>query len=411
MIKTKMTIPVRVLTVIGAIVLLISLFLPWATIHGELLDVSGTFSAMDLVKNTGSAILSYFFMGIYIILILTIVCVIYGLVGRPTTGMGVTLFITAGTYLVLLILLGSFFQSMMPSDFSIPGIDGASTADTDQDGLYDMFESTFGTDPERPDTDGDGLSDGAEVLEQPYSDPTKRDSDLDGIPDNQDNSPLGGLNEPGGGSNNSGADNNSSTGMDETEDMLEQINEINERMNMLTNTTVNAESGAYITTGASIYLIIMGVLLKVDKRKRKNLMIELKYHKKDLDSYRMCIGQALLDGFISEDELGMLDVQRNSMGISPDEHYAIVMEMASKRKADDKCIYKLLSIVDGSFRYKGRGIFRKRMREPRRESEERAYSEEKRREEEPRHQRDHHRNDEVIRGSNLDQDEDDWSDF
>lgn len=35
--------------------------------------------------------------------------------------------------------------------------------DTDEDGLYTIWENMFGTDPEKPDTDGDGYKDGEEV--------------------------------------------------------------------------------------------------------------------------------------------------------------------------------------------------------------------------------------------------------
>jgi len=44
------------------------------------------------------------------------------------------------------------------------GIDlSAQTTDEDQDGLYGIWESAFSTDPNNPDTDGDGYSDGMEV--------------------------------------------------------------------------------------------------------------------------------------------------------------------------------------------------------------------------------------------------------
>src|SRR5690606_19791057 len=57
-------------------------------------------------------------------------------------------------------------------------------ADSDGDGLSDGSEVlTHGTDPLNPDTDGDGLSDGAEVSNIPASSPLKADTDGDGIPD------------------------------------------------------------------------------------------------------------------------------------------------------------------------------------------------------------------------------------
>jgi hypothetical protein len=55
--------------------------------------------------------------------------------------------------------------------------------DTDGDGLADGQEIlTWGTDPQNPDTDGDGLSDGAEVIDH-LTDPTSADTDGDGAPD------------------------------------------------------------------------------------------------------------------------------------------------------------------------------------------------------------------------------------
>ena len=374
MIKTKMTIPVRALGIIGVLVLVISLYLPWASILGRvLLDASGTFSAMELVKGEESKILSYFFMGVYFILILAIFCLIYSLVGRPTTGLGVTMFITVGTYLSMLIIMGSLFQGVMPGSIKLPGIGDMNLKDTDEDGLLDQFEEMFGTDMNKSDTDDDGLTDYQEVIDPPngkYSDPTKKDSDGDGTPDKQDGTPWGGLNEQMG-NEDKGDDDDDDDGGDggdgkDMVEMIDQVNELNEKMGMITNTTVKAESGVYITTGSCVFIVIIGILLKIDRRKRKNLMIELKYHKKDLNAYKMAIEQALLDGYISEDELGMLNVQRNIMGISPEEHYTLVISMAEGRKASEESVETLLSILDDSFKYKGEGIFGKRRRPRRR---------------------------------------------
>ncbi len=47
----------------------------------------------------------------------------------------------------------------------------AITKDSDSDGLSDSFESSIGTDPDNPDTDGDGFTDGEEYLS--YTDPLK----------------------------------------------------------------------------------------------------------------------------------------------------------------------------------------------------------------------------------------------
>ncbi len=55
--------------------------------------------------------------------------------------------------------------------------------DSDKDGLLDMEEKKLGTDPNKPDTDGDGLNDKVD----PY--PLKVDGDGDGDPDNTDPAP------------------------------------------------------------------------------------------------------------------------------------------------------------------------------------------------------------------------------
>lgn len=55
-------------------------------------------------------------------------------------------------------------------------------SDGDNDGLADCKEKALGTDPTKPDTDGDGLSDGTEV-NTTHTDPNKADSDGDGVDD------------------------------------------------------------------------------------------------------------------------------------------------------------------------------------------------------------------------------------
>lgn len=64
-------------------------------------------------------------------------------------------------------------------------------ADTDQDGLNDYDEViVHKTDPKKPDTDGDQLSDGDEVA-QYRTDPLKKDSDEDGLSDKEEVVDLG----------------------------------------------------------------------------------------------------------------------------------------------------------------------------------------------------------------------------
>jgi hypothetical protein len=62
------------------------------------------------------------------------------------------------------------------------GLDQAPGGDYDKDGLTNAEELSAGTDPARPDTDGDGLTDGAEVVDH-GTDPTSADTDGDGMPD------------------------------------------------------------------------------------------------------------------------------------------------------------------------------------------------------------------------------------
>lgn len=59
---------------------------------------------------------------------------------------------------------------------------GSGGVDRDGDGLSDVLEKKYGTDPGDPDTDNDGLSDGEEVSRYGTS-PVDRDSDGDGLGD------------------------------------------------------------------------------------------------------------------------------------------------------------------------------------------------------------------------------------
>lgn len=54
--------------------------------------------------------------------------------------------------------------------------------DTDKDGVPDALELKYGTDPKNPDTDGDGLTDGDEIMVW-GTDPLKKDTDGDGLSD------------------------------------------------------------------------------------------------------------------------------------------------------------------------------------------------------------------------------------
>lgn len=64
-------------------------------------------------------------------------------------------------------------------------IGGSGSSDKDMDGLTKKIEKEIGTDPENPDTDGDGLNDGDEVNNY-KSNPLNADSDGDGLKDGEE---------------------------------------------------------------------------------------------------------------------------------------------------------------------------------------------------------------------------------
>ena len=69
------------------------------------------------------------------------------------------------------------------TDPNVVAVDGP--IDSDGDGLSDEYELSIGTDPHNPDTDGDGLTDGEEVLKY-KTDPLNPDSDYDGLKDGEE---------------------------------------------------------------------------------------------------------------------------------------------------------------------------------------------------------------------------------
>ena len=74
--------------------------------------------------------------------------------------------------------------------FKLPLIEGSgnppkeqnTNLDLDDDGLWDSLEDRLGLDKTVPDTDGDGISDGNEIIHT-FTDPLKKDSDGDGLND------------------------------------------------------------------------------------------------------------------------------------------------------------------------------------------------------------------------------------
>jgi hypothetical protein len=79
-----------------------------------------------------------------------------------------------------------------PTPVTEPTVEPTATPDTsdaDGDGLTAVEEATLGTDPNNPDTDGEGLSDGQEVKEI-GSNPLLIDTDGDGVTDGDEESGL-----------------------------------------------------------------------------------------------------------------------------------------------------------------------------------------------------------------------------
>ncbi|WP_233595405.1 Ig-like domain-containing protein [Corallococcus sp. CA031C] len=95
-----------------------------------------------------------------------------------------------GTYTVTAVSTdGTATSSTASSTFTV---DSTGTADSDNDGLPDVEEAIIGTDPNNPDTDGDGIPDGVEV-KVGGTDPLDDDSDDDGILDGNEDKDHDGI--------------------------------------------------------------------------------------------------------------------------------------------------------------------------------------------------------------------------
>ncbi len=112
-----------------------------------------------------------------------------GLVTAQNTGTAIVQATNEGTQALIAIhvLLTSASHGGIPDSWAIahgldPNSPTMSFEDPDHDGLTNLQEFQNGTDPNNPDTDGDGLTDGQEVLVY-HTNPLVADTDGDGIPD------------------------------------------------------------------------------------------------------------------------------------------------------------------------------------------------------------------------------------
>lgn len=71
--------------------------------------------------------------------------------------------VAGGLWLYTTVYQGSSTQTSPNSSVAVPPVNKNAPLDSDNDGLTDVLEKKYGSDPKKKDTDGDGYSDGEEV--------------------------------------------------------------------------------------------------------------------------------------------------------------------------------------------------------------------------------------------------------
>ena len=106
----------------------------------------------------------------------------------------VTGYIFCGWYLQDRMSVRYDFSEPVMKNLQLTGVwlDQNSMNDSDGDGLPDAFEVSIGTDPRNPDSDGDGLSDNLEITDLRL-DPLAKDTDRDGTEDGGEDTDEDGL--------------------------------------------------------------------------------------------------------------------------------------------------------------------------------------------------------------------------
>lgn len=152
---------------------------------GQLKSHAGTAISRGILPSWGPAVL-----GVFGLVLLCLVCVLIYQLSAPTRYARQT--DQAGQTAIALIVLQTGQAGTATAQATSQVVQGAQTAtavwlsaDTDLDGLANGQELQLGTRPDNPDTDGDGLNDGDEVIRW-QTNPLVSDTDGDGLSDGEE---------------------------------------------------------------------------------------------------------------------------------------------------------------------------------------------------------------------------------